>query len=350
MIYDPNLENCRDIRCEDIKSITCSTYRDKTEIILKPVESCNFRCPYCIVSQKNDARRRKIDFEKVDLMFKNIPEFMEKHQKITGEKNYTVKFIGGEPTLIDLNKYIKQMNLHDVQQYTISTNLYRSKEYFKEINDTVKNMGAKLFISAGFHAVEYTNRIGNIESYVQKIKDILEFCEVKIVAVISDETINIVSKMCENVEKETKSSKHKLKIQIRINKTLKSEDRSKKLENAFDNLREKYSSGKITKNMEVEFLDGKKAKGTTFDLIRAMHNMPSVCFNGWSCEMINNFTKLSFRGYDGAIQSCPFCEPDGNLYTKDFEFLNSYNKTGNKICTAKHCNLSINNNIIKRIN
>lgn len=52
MIYDSNLENCRDIRCEDIKSITCSTYRDKTEIILKPVESCNFRCPYCIVSQK----------------------------------------------------------------------------------------------------------------------------------------------------------------------------------------------------------------------------------------------------------------------------------------------------------
>lgn len=50
MIYDSNLENCRDIRCEDIKSITCSTYRDKTEIILKPVESCNFRCPYCIVS------------------------------------------------------------------------------------------------------------------------------------------------------------------------------------------------------------------------------------------------------------------------------------------------------------
>ena len=58
------------------------------------------------------------------------------------------------------------------------------------------------------------------------------------------------------------------------------------------------------------------------------------------CERINSI----------AIQSYPFCEPDGNLYTKDFEFLNSYNKTGNKICTAKHCNFSINNNIIKRIN
>lgn len=349
MIYDENLEKCKGILCEDLKRITCSGYRDKTEIILKPVESCNFRCPYCIVSQKNDDRRRKIDLEKIELMFKNVPEFMEEHQKYTGEKNYSVKFIGGEPTLIDLNKYIKQMKLHDVQQYTISTNLYRPVEYFKEINDTINKMGSKLFISAGFHGVEYTKRIGDLESYAQKIKSILDFCSLKIVGVVSDETYDIVSKMCELVENETKTSKYRLKIQIRINKTLKSYDRSEKLDQAFSLLREKYSSGKILKNMEVEYLDGRKSVGTTFDLIAAMYDMPGVCLKGWHCDAINNFTKISIKGYDGSIDTCPLSKPVGNIYIKDFEFLKAYG-LNDKVCTAEHCNFSINNNTIQRIN
>lgn len=157
MIYDPKLENCRDVTREDIKHIEIKGH-PLTEITLKLLTTCNFRCPYCVVSENNDRRLIKPNYKNIYTTFKNLKSLVEYHKQITGETKYIIQLHGGEPTILDLPSLIKCADLYNVT-YRFMTNLSKPVSYFKKIKKICDKLNCFIDITASWHSIEYTKNV-----------------------------------------------------------------------------------------------------------------------------------------------------------------------------------------------
>lgn len=337
MIYDPKLENCRDITSEDIKriEIKCSSL---TEITLKLLSTCNFRCPYCIVSNTNDKRSIKPNYKNICTTFENLKSLVEYHKQIIGETKYIIQLHGGEPTILNLPLLIKCANLHNVI-YRFMTNLSKPVSYFKEMKEICDELDCSMDIVASWHSIEYTKKCGNVDDFINKISEIEKFCRIKITTVINKETIKSTTEMCEKALQKLKYPK----IMIKIDKTL-GENVDNDIKEAFLNLKEKmcsnskrYNNGSVT---TVTFKDDRVSSGGLNDLIFSIKDMRKVSFKGHYCSTLSDFKRLVIRVEDGSIYSCfNATKPSGNILTKDFDFLSKSN-TKTK-CENDHCSLSL---------
>lgn len=335
MIYDPKLENCRDVTNEDIKHIEIKG-QSLTEITLKLLTTCNFRCPYCVVSENNERRLIKPNYKNIYTTFKNLKSLVEYHRQITGETKYIIQLHGGEPTILDLPSLIEFADLHNVT-YRFMTNLSKPVSYFKKIKKICDKLNCSIDITASWHSIEYTKKCGSVDDFINKISEIEKFCKIRISTVINKDTIDMTKEMCKKAFKKLK----KPKIKIKIDKTL-GENVDDSVKQAFLFLKEKYASGNNNGSKTiVTFKDDRVSSGGLNDLIFSVKNLKELSFKDYYCSTLSDFKRLIVRVDDGIIYCCFNTENKsliGNLLTKDFSFLS---KSTIRKCEANRCSLCL---------
>lgn len=334
MIYDPKLENCRDVTCEDIKRIEIKG-SPLTEITLKLLTTCNFRCPYCVVSNTNDKRSIKPNYKNIYTAFENLKSLVEYHKQITGETKYVIQLHGGEPTILDLPSLIdKTGDLRNVT-YRFMTNLSKPVSYFKEMKKKCDKLDCSIDITASWHSIEYMKKCGDIDDFINKISKIEKFCNIRITTVINKDTIEMTKEMCEKAFQKLKNPK----IKIKIDKTL-GENVDDSVKRAFLFLKEKYVPKDNNGNETiVTFKDNRISFGGLNDLIFSVKKLKDISFKDHYCSTLSDFKRLIIRVDDGSIYCCfNDTKPSGNILTKDFQFLS---KSIIRKCENDHCSLCL---------
>lgn len=337
MIYDPKLKNCRDITSEDIKRVEIKG-SPLTEITLKLLTTCNFRCPYCVVSNNNDKRLIKPNYKNICTTFENLRSLVEYHKQITGETKYIIQLHGGEPTILNLSSLIKCADLHDVT-YRFMTNLSKPVSYFKEMKEICDKLDCSIDITASWHSIEYMKKCGNgnVDDFINKISEIEKFCNIRITTVINKDTVELTKEMCEKAFQKLK----KTKIQIKIDKSL-AENIDDSVKRTFLFLKEKYAPGNDNGNETVvTFKDNRISSGGLNDLIFSIKKIKDISFKDYYCSTLSDFKRLIIRVDDGNIYCCFNAQKEnniGNILTKDFNFLT--NSIARK-CENNRCSLSL---------
>ena len=336
MIYDPKLENCRDITSEDIKSIEIKG-SPLTEITLKLLTTCNFRCQYCIVSQTNDQRSIKPNYKNIYTTFQNLKSLIEYHKQITCETEYVIQLHGGEPTILDLQSLINCANLHNVK-YRFMTNLSKPVSYFKEIKDICDKLDCSIDITASWHPIEYAKKCGNVDDFINKISEIEKFCNIRITTVINKDTIELTKEMCEKAFQKLKKPKFKIKI----DKTLSENADDDNVKREFLFLKQKYTKEDNNGNETiVTFKDNRISFGGLNDLIFSIKKIKDISFKDYYCSTLSDFKRLIIRVDDGNIYCCFNAQKEnniGNILTKDFNFLTN---TIARKCENNRCSLCL---------
>lgn len=114
--------------------------------------ACNYHCSYCI---------RK-DLDKSNNSFETLIEYAKKLNNI--KIPFRLELIGGEPTLIDLRKFISYIENDNLKSVYISTNFSRDKNYFEDLSNYLHGRNIELVLSCSLHEAEC-----NINEFLEKI-------------------------------------------------------------------------------------------------------------------------------------------------------------------------------------
>jgi len=136
-------------------------------IIEKPIKSltiqwelsdiCNYNYSYCFVkhSPRQDAYP---SMEKILSNAKSLHNFIE----YNSDTKYVVQIIGGEPSLLDLDKVLNVVNAKNIAKFRINTNLSNTAEFYTYLRSKYP-----IVISASFH-----ENFCSIEDFLKKYIDL----------------------------------------------------------------------------------------------------------------------------------------------------------------------------------
>lgn len=123
----------------------------------KLTEWCNYRCEYCF--QRNSARTWR-DYSIITSAADKINNFINKINRPT-----KLSLIGGEVTYYDLIDLLKNhLTSENLIKISLTTNLSKSEEYFKELKNYCESRGIKLILTASLHI----SQIPNIDDFIVK--------------------------------------------------------------------------------------------------------------------------------------------------------------------------------------
>ena len=153
---------------KEIKDIIGNNEGTRYELVRRPEDTmsiwwsiskqCNFRCPYCV---QTDKRVFKVDVDKVS---KHLRTLMEKSKF----KKFQISLLGGEPCLFDIETIIKNMS-SDAWSLRVDllTNFsLKDAEYYRHLQDLHPN--TQVHICASCHI----SQIKDMDAWMQKVRDV----------------------------------------------------------------------------------------------------------------------------------------------------------------------------------
>jgi len=157
---------------KEIDSIldSSSIFNNYFTIKWRLLETCNYKCSYCIRNVRNDRRNEEhLSTEEYCEIAKDIALFVN---KINNFDKIKIELIGGEPSLLDLNSILISLfnNTDRVKAIHMTTNFFNTFDYYKDLYELTENNNCKFSITASFHE-EYEN----INNYFDKILLVRDF-------------------------------------------------------------------------------------------------------------------------------------------------------------------------------
>jgi MoaA/NifB/PqqE/SkfB family radical SAM enzyme len=114
--------------------------------------SCNFSCEYCIQksSAKNDSLQEEIDrmYDKCERINARLSDYIS--AATNGRKNPFITFIGGEPSLYPIDRYLEILGeSFSIPGISLITNLSTDVEWYRQLNKIVN-----VNIVASYHGTQ----------------------------------------------------------------------------------------------------------------------------------------------------------------------------------------------------
>lgn len=175
------------IIASDIERITNVETDYLYTISWKMTELCNFHCPNCIAGHPNKViHNSQSTIEKYALKIKDFIDnrFVISRQRFRGyplrcwdDKGQLhpdfwtgaikLHFVGGEPTLYDLESVLKIIGLEQVGKISLVTNFSRNNDYFLSLNNLCKENHTVLKVVASYHS-----EFGSKDDFLAKVFDL----------------------------------------------------------------------------------------------------------------------------------------------------------------------------------
>lgn len=154
-----------------MKDIISITDLDNSDFIIKwrMTEMCNADCSYCI--RKN--RHVGIIPERLEEQNKRLCEVAKEISRMinsTDFHNVKINLIGGEVSILDLEKICGNFTAGKIKRINLTTNLLKPVEYYKNLCDLLHSKGIKSTVVASFHY-----EFQSFEKYFEKV-EVLRSC------------------------------------------------------------------------------------------------------------------------------------------------------------------------------
>lgn len=167
-------------------------YKDNLKLNISTGPLCNYHCSYCIQNgSKYTKNTIKEINEQLDITTKNINSKLLSSDKFLKEINYQIGFIGGEPTLYNLPKFINNLTYNKkLKQINIATNLSADITYFKEIYNLSLKNNFKLNLKGSYHydMIDYSNFLDKLRN-IKKIENINVSCNFVVTNSVNKKTL-----------------------------------------------------------------------------------------------------------------------------------------------------------------
>ena len=152
-------------------------YKDNLKINISTGFLCNYNCSYCIQKENKKVKNtvREIN-EQLDITTKNINLKLFSNEFFLSLIGYQVGFIGGEPTLYNLPKFIDNLTYNKkLKQINITTNLSADISFFKQLYDISLKNDFVLNLKGSYHY-----DMINYNDFFNKLKQLKELGKIKI--------------------------------------------------------------------------------------------------------------------------------------------------------------------------
>ena len=283
---------------QKLKDILSVTDLDKSDFIIKwrMTEMCNADCSYCIRKNRHVA----FNTEKVNEQNRRLCEVAKEISKMletTDFCNVKIDLIGGEVSILDLEKICSNFSTKKIKKINLTTNLLKPVEYYKGLCDLLHSKGIKSTVVASFH-YEYQT----FDKYFEKIEILRNYFDILGCELVSN-TDN--QDLCKEFIEECK----KLKLDYMVEGDLRAHQERARINGLIID-----SSKKIKKDRyKVCFTDGTEKNYTSRNqLLMDSNNIQNVWqkaihTRGFICSNSYNFVYIDFDTAIGRTESSNLC-------------------------------------------
>lgn len=183
------MTNTERIHMDDIMAIERPYDRRPVyKISWKMTDLCPYACSYCYMSNAVAKAKALKSSPKQEDINKIASQFDKVIEKFASPKDaIQLHLIGGEPSIYNLIELLEQVKSPQLRYVNIASNLYRDKEYWRELYLYSKERGLDFGVSASFH-LEALDTEKKRNEYIDKI---LEVPKIQCKAVVNNDNLQI---------------------------------------------------------------------------------------------------------------------------------------------------------------
>lgn len=300
------------LKMDDIEVVKKT--KNQFKISWKMTDWCNYRCPYCYMSNAIARTNKNTPFEKILEIASKIDELIKKQAK--GRK-ISLHLIGGEVGYYDLQKVFEKIK-SNIQMVVIATNFSNKEEYWFSLKKYLSMRNTRCNIIASFHISQC-----NPEEFCKKVINV----GAKVKVVLNNQNIPIYKPYLDYL----------IDNQIVVQPTIERDDKNSCIKLTSEN------------RMYVDFLN-KKLNETTTPYFEVTLKNGSIVNFGSNIEFINS---IDIGGFDSEGFECTAgidgirIRPDGGLQRAGCKMAFLHGQLGNIlseytlptepfICTSKY--------------
>ena len=171
-----------------MKSILSVTDLDSADFVIKwrMTDMCNANCSYCI----RKGHREKIDRGLIKKQEERLSEVADEISRMLSGASFSnvkIDLIGGEVSVLNLEKILGNLHFEKVKRINITTNLLRDCGYYESLCGFLHDMGTKISATASFHSEAQT--FDDYFKKIEKLKNAFDSLTLEIVSTENNQNL-----------------------------------------------------------------------------------------------------------------------------------------------------------------
>lgn len=157
---------------------------DPADLVIKwrMTEMCNINCSYCIRSSRGDKTINQDKLKEQENRLCEVAKALSNLIDKNDRKNVKLDLIGGEVTILNLQKILSNISTTKITKIQITTNLMRDADYYINLINLLHQKGIRLSMTASCHY-----EFQNLDKYFEKAEILKDKADIFTAEIVSND-------------------------------------------------------------------------------------------------------------------------------------------------------------------